>query len=273
MRLSFHRSDLRRVVKAASANCHRAFVGIEEGKKFVMRGLNIDEKFSSTISTVAVMRSTEGAPAVPTTLHVIDLEELATALDNMSGNAIALDFGEHGIEISSEKQEEIQSINYYDSISYQPWPDHNRVLADMSKPVVIPAANFVKIINLSLQYWDYRDIEKMKLCIKVQKGSNLAQLIYDDANPMIPRDPGIGISNTMHLQMVPESWSAKVNIDYINRICKSLPSKSLLSVSVGKKMPVLEVEVYLNDTDSIRYTICQIVDTAREYDFEKNGLI
>jgi hypothetical protein len=52
-----------------------------------------------------------------------------------------------------------------------------------------------------------------------------------------------------------------------------LPSKSLLSVSVGKKMPVLEVEVYLNDTDNIRYTICQIVDTAREYDFEKNGLI
>jgi hypothetical protein len=144
------------------------------------------------------------------------------------------------------------------------------MLADMSKPVVIPEANFVKMINLSLPYWDYRDIEKMKLCIRVDKGSNLASLVYDDANAPIP---GIGISNTMHLQMVPESWSAKVNIDYINRICKSLPSKSLLSVSVGKKMPVLEVEVYLNDTDSIRYTICQIVDTAREYDFEKNGMI
>jgi len=127
----------------------------------------------------------------------------------------------------------------------------------------------MKMVNLSLPYWDHRDVDKMQLCIQVWNEGSIAKLIYDDSNAMVP----IGISNTMHLQMVPESWSAKANIKYLSAICRSLPSKSLLSLSVSKELPILEVEAYLNDMDSVKYYIVQLLELETKYDYKNNGMI
>lgn len=247
------------------ANCRYAWIGIDEGKKFDLRGVNISS-IGSTVSTNAVMRNVVGAPNYPSAIHLVDIKELCVAIGGLIGRNVDMNFGEHDyIELTTEEPNDTASIPFYDNqgVNYHPWSETARLTADLTKSIVIPSANFRKVVGLSLPYW--KDVpESVELHVIADDVEKEAILIYNSTQN--------AISNTMKLQMVPEAWSASVNIEYLNNICKALPQKSLLSLSVGKKSPIMEAEVYFNDRDSIRYDIVQFVKQGIDYDYRLNGM-